>query len=170
MARRRDRTVVHRAARGARGAALVEFALIVPIFLVLVMGIIDFAMAFNDYNSLRSGVAEAGRQAAVGNYATSSCSGSSVQELVCMTESRTELDPARVRVHIDLPTTYTVGESVKVCAMYRLESVTGMFDAVLENKTIKAETEMRLEQLDDADPLTDYTGDAAFTGSDWSWC
>jgi hypothetical protein len=148
----------------------VEFALIVPVFMLLVMGIIDFAMAFNDYNSLRSGVAEAARQAAVGNYSTSSCTGTSTQELVCMTEARTDLDPSRVRVRIDLPTTYTVGESVKVCAMYELESVTGMFDAVLENKAIKAETEMRLEQLDDADPLTDYTGDAAFAGSDWSWC
>jgi len=33
---------------GERGAALVEFVLIVPIFLLLVFGAIEFASAYND--------------------------------------------------------------------------------------------------------------------------
>ena len=134
------------------------------------MGIIDFAMAFNDYNALRSGVSEAARQAAVGSFTTSGCTGTNTQELVCMTKARTDLDTTKLRVRIDLTTTYTVGESVKVCTMYDLDSVTGMFDTVLDSKVLKAETEMRLEQLDELDPLTDYTTEAPFTGQDWSWC
>ena len=44
--------------RGQRAQGLVEFALVIPLFLLLVMGIIYFGMAFSDYltmsNSVRS--------------------------------------------------------------------------------------------------------------------
>lgn len=146
-----------------------EFAFILPIFMLLVMGIIDFAMAFNDYNSLRSGVAEAARQASVANYESSGCSGGSTAELVCMTKARTDLDASELAVMIDLPSTYEVGESVKICAMYQLDSVTGMFDAALGGKALKAESEMRLEKLDDVDALADYA-DPPLSGQSWSWC
>lgn len=52
-----------RRARGERGVAAVEFALVVPILLVVLFGIIDFGFAINRYaivnNSAREGVREA---------------------------------------------------------------------------------------------------------------
>jgi len=49
--------------RGDRGAAAVEFALVVPILLVVLFGIIDFGFAINRYaivnNAAREGVREA---------------------------------------------------------------------------------------------------------------
>ena len=46
--------------RGDRGASAVEFALIVPILLVVLFGIIDFGFAINRYtivnNAAREGV------------------------------------------------------------------------------------------------------------------
>ncbi|MGX9900239.1 TadE/TadG family type IV pilus assembly protein [Arthrobacter sp. SA17] len=53
---------------GEKGAAAVEFALIVPIFLVLVLGIFEFGRAFNIQVSLSEAAREAARYAAV-NYA-----------------------------------------------------------------------------------------------------
>ena len=51
--------------RRERGAALVEFAIVFPLFFLLVSGIIDFGLAFSDLNSTRQGVREGARQAVV---------------------------------------------------------------------------------------------------------
>ena len=49
----------------ARGQALVEFALIAPIFVILIAGIIDFAMAMDRRITLQHAVREGARYAAV---------------------------------------------------------------------------------------------------------
>lgn len=55
-------------ARGAgeRGAAMVEFALILPILLVLIFGIIDFGFLFNAQVSLTQATREGVRLGAIG--------------------------------------------------------------------------------------------------------
>jgi Flp pilus assembly protein TadG len=57
-----------RARRGARredGQAYVEFALVLPILLLIVMGIIQFGTAFKDYIALTDATRVGARQAAV---------------------------------------------------------------------------------------------------------
>lgn len=85
-----------------------------------------------------------------------------------MTKARSDVAAARTRVKIDVNTAYQVGDSIKVCTMYDLDSITGMFDSVLGNKALKAESEMRIESLDE-DPITDYA-DAALPGQNWNFC
>ncbi|MGZ8490686.1 MAG: TadE/TadG family type IV pilus assembly protein [Gemmatirosa sp.] len=53
------------AARDAHGAAVVEFALVVPVLLLLVFAIIDFGRALWTMNVLTSGVREGARAASV---------------------------------------------------------------------------------------------------------
>jgi Flp pilus assembly protein TadG len=48
------------------GASAVEFALIVPLLVIFVFGIIEFGIAFLQVQSIRTGVREGGRAAAVG--------------------------------------------------------------------------------------------------------
>ncbi len=48
-----------------RGAAAVEFALVAPIFLVLVMGLAEYGKAINSYNTLYAAVREGGRLASM---------------------------------------------------------------------------------------------------------
>jgi Flp pilus assembly protein TadG len=55
----------HRAER-TRGQALVEFALVIPFFLLLLFGIIDMARFVYDSNSLNEVAREAARQGTVG--------------------------------------------------------------------------------------------------------
>jgi Flp pilus assembly protein TadG len=73
MDRRRD---LHRAsapgkrpgfvrARGESGAAAVEFALIFPILLILVLGIIEFGVGYHAWDTTQNGAREAARLAAV---------------------------------------------------------------------------------------------------------
>ena len=69
--RRRRRGVI---CGGQDGAALVEFALVLPLFLILVFGIISFGLLFNHKLSLTDGAREAGRFGAtlpVTNFAAS---------------------------------------------------------------------------------------------------
>jgi Flp pilus assembly protein TadG len=51
-----------RSRRGERGAVAVEFALIVPIFLVLVLGIIEFGNAINRDTMINNASREAARE------------------------------------------------------------------------------------------------------------
>ena len=50
------------------GATAVEFALVVPILLLLVFGIIEYGLWFSDSLSTRQGVREAARQGVVANF------------------------------------------------------------------------------------------------------
>ncbi|MCP4436162.1 MAG: pilus assembly protein [Actinomycetia bacterium] len=152
-----------------RGAQLVEFALVVPIFLLLVLGIIDFSVAFNDYNSVRAGVSEGARQGVVANFADGGCVGTSSQQLACLTRNRIGLDAADTKVKVVIPETYAVGDSLRVCAMYDVDSITGMFDLILDERVATAQIDMRIEKLDDDAPLENYE-ETALTGENWTWC
>lgn len=58
------------AGRGLRredGASAVEFALLAPLLVMLVFGIFEFGLAFLQVQSIRTGVREGGRAAAVGS-------------------------------------------------------------------------------------------------------
>lgn len=60
--------------RPSRGQALVEFSLVIPIFLVMLMGVVDVGRAIWAQNSLASAVREAARFAIVhGGSATTAC-------------------------------------------------------------------------------------------------
>ena len=52
--------------RSERGASLVEFALVVPVLLALVMGIIEFGWLFNGWITITGSAREGARLAAVG--------------------------------------------------------------------------------------------------------
>jgi len=64
MAHRRS---IHSMAREDSGQALVEFALVVPIFLFLLLGIVEFARAWNIYEVLTDAAREGARNAVVDN-------------------------------------------------------------------------------------------------------
>jgi len=64
MAHRRS---IHTMAREDSGQALVEFALVVPIFLFLLLGIVEFARAWNIYEVLTDAGREGARNAVVDN-------------------------------------------------------------------------------------------------------
>jgi Flp pilus assembly protein TadG len=53
--------------RGRRGAALVEFALVVPLLMLLLLGVMEFGMIMHDYLTLAHSVREGVRTAAIGN-------------------------------------------------------------------------------------------------------
>lgn len=148
---------------------MVEFALVIPVFLLVVMGIIDFGATFNDYNSVRQGVREGARQAVVADWDLDSCTGSSSQKIACITKDRIDLDANRVRVKVSVDGDYEAGDQLTVCAMYRARSLTGMFGGLLDDQVLTSSITMRIEQIDDENAVTDYA-ETALTGESWSWC
>lgn len=52
--------------RAQKGAALVEFAIVLPLLMLLLMGIMEFGMIMHDYIMLAQGAREGARTAAVG--------------------------------------------------------------------------------------------------------
>ena len=54
-------TSTGRKRRSERGVAAVEFALVLPLLLLIVLGIIDFGIAYTNYEGVISGTREAAR-------------------------------------------------------------------------------------------------------------
>lgn len=65
LAERPHRTL--RRLRGERGAAVVEFALVVPVLILLVLGIVEYGKAMNAQATLSSAAREAARTMALTN-------------------------------------------------------------------------------------------------------
>jgi hypothetical protein len=163
--------------RGERGANLVEFAIVLPVLLALVFGIVEFGIAFNDYISVRQGARDGARQAAVANFGTATgCSGvdtsTSAGKLICLTKTRVGLDGpgyADTKVKVIVPSPYQVGEDLSVCAVYPLDSVTGLFSPLLDGKYLKTKVTMRVEQVGTGFSSTEET--YPDPGGTWSsWC
>ncbi|MFZ0325569.1 MAG: TadE family protein, partial [Actinomycetes bacterium] len=83
--------------RGRRddGASAVEFALVAPILLMILFGILEYGLWFSDSLSMRQGVREAARQGVVANFGTAGCTlvgstgaSANIQGLMCTTKDR----------------------------------------------------------------------------------
>jgi hypothetical protein len=165
--------------QGTDGAALVEFAIVLPLVILLLMGIIDFGFGLANLNSMRHGSRESARRAVVadvGDDSTCTTTGLLVSgdtaKLVCQIKNQTGLDEAKLRVKIDFDSSYSEGEALIVCTQYPLESLSGMYSAMLNGKTVNTEVQMRIEKTsaDGTDLMIDPAQEAAPIGGDWSWC
>ena len=59
------RIIRHRIIKSEKGASAVEFALILPLLIMLVFGIVEFGIAFNNYVTITHAAREGARIAAV---------------------------------------------------------------------------------------------------------
>jgi Flp pilus assembly protein TadG len=101
--------------KSQRGQALVEFALILPLLLTLVIGIFDFGAAYNYQNDMSQLANEAVRYATVGN-----CNG-------CSPGSANTMIPAIVTQDAD---TAALKNSVTICIVFPAGSNGNVGDAV----------------------------------------
>ena len=146
---------------GDRGNAIVEFALTLPLLIVLLCGIIDFGSSFNDWISVRKGDREGLRQVLVDTHAPGGRSSwnctthfvespqdvpADVMNMVCFTKNRVGLDDGDTRVKIFAPNGFVEGQPVKVCVQYKVSSLTRLFSSVLDGKVLQAESESLIEK------------------------
>ena len=97
-----------------RGQTLVEFALIAPVFFILLFGIIDFGMALDHRITLQHAVREGARYAAV----VSDCD--AIQERTAERAGNLISDPSTVVVTYD-PSPASAGDTVTVSAPFHYD-------------------------------------------------
>ena len=162
---------MHPECRGRdRGAAAVEFALVVPLLLLLVMGILDYGRFFFDSVSLRQGAREGARQAVVQRYGASCTTGTVGAKIACSAKAASDITIGTPVVRIPTQAAdWAQGKQLLVC-MQSKEQGTG-FVPLPAGGIIKTKTYMSIEKGTlVGDPS--YTSDPAQTlaTSDWSWC
>ena len=167
------------------GQALVEFALIVPLFLAIVVGMIQFGVALNFWLDLQRLANQGARSAAVNCGSGSNQCGPTTLELYLgprttstpegqVVSSGNTPEPGDIQVCYvppsPLPSGWApdAGDAVRVSLKetYRLQAVVG-----LAKIDLKAKATMRLEQRPDSPALPDRMDpdnwvDAAHTGTD----
>src|SRR4051812_21452614 len=121
-----------RAAESDRGAAAVEFALVIPVLLMVLFGIIDYGLLLSNSLSVKQGVREAARQGIVANYG-SACSmtwstppSANIAKLGCTVVDRTSSVTGTPFVMIKLPNGWTKGKPLIVCEMVKTAGLTGL--------------------------------------------
>lgn len=107
--------------RRSKGQSLVETAIILPIVLLLVMGIIDFGLLFNNYILISNASREGARKAALG--------GSDIEIVQTVQNMTTTLELSKMAIAITPPYgSRGHGAAVKVSITYRSELITPIID------------------------------------------
>jgi hypothetical protein len=135
-----------------RGAAALEFALVVPVLAVLVFGMIDYGLYFTDSLGARDGARVAARQGSVANFkgvcpAGYSGSGDSdLSTLACTAVDQTGAIGGDVYARVKTtPAGWKVGKDVVVCVAVVESGLTGL-TPMPNDSTVRTRLQMRIEQ------------------------
>jgi hypothetical protein len=154
------------------GAAAVEFALVSSIFFILLFGILQYGLYFNDALNTRQGVREGARRAVVEDFgfASGCTSGTNSARLLCSTrkEIGAVTGPTYAKV-VATPSPWKQGSGLLVCGLVHSKGVMGIVP-MPDDGWIRSKTQMTIEQQTQAATWTDSADDLAGTGQDWSWC
>jgi Flp pilus assembly protein TadG len=103
-----------------RGQAMAELAIVMPILTVLLLGIVQFGIAFNHYLTLTDAVRAGGRQATVSRFLDSSARAPAITQRV--KDAAGGLDSTKVAVTVTAPdgsaASWAPGSDVKVTGSY----------------------------------------------------
>jgi hypothetical protein len=170
-------------ARDERGQGLVEFALILPVLLLILVGILEFGSIYSSVISMRQGVREAGRQGSVANFGSiPSCDqnfqgarpSDNMISLMCLAKDQAGVgNGVKYRIKFaneDLTPggTYAVKNAIVICAAYPITSLTGLFQPFLGGRVAKTKAAFRIEKVSGVAEIEG--GEADPSGGNWTWC
>lgn len=129
--------------QGQEGAALMELAVVLPLLLVLLFGIIEAAWAFNQQLEVRHGAREGARLVAV-NAGTDS----EITSQVC---SRMHFSGEEDATEVTIATTGSaIGDTAIVTIVAPYSGLTGFLDGIFGGSSLTSVVEIRLEQIPQA--------------------
>ena len=156
-----------------------------PILFLILFGIIEFGIAFNDYQSIRQGAREGARQAVVNDYGSDTSCGingaaagapNNAKAIICTTKDRTALgDDVRVGIRVantDADASFK-GDSVQICTIRLVDSVTGFLAPFIDDRPLRTTVVMRVEKnINLPAPPTQTVSylETDPSGDNWSWC
>jgi Flp pilus assembly protein TadG len=121
------------------GQTFVEFALALPVLVVILFGIIQFGIAFHDYITLTDATRAGARKAAVSRFLPASERTSAVNSAV--RNSAQNLDQSQLTPSVSA--TWTRGADVTVAATYPYEIK--LFGIPVRKGTLRSSTTERVE-------------------------
>jgi Flp pilus assembly protein TadG len=120
--------------RGDSGATAVEFALVMLPLLLLLMGVIDFGLAFHTKLSMSAAAREGVRVMAISNDAAKART--TIRNAAGPSVSLTD-------AQIFVTSTCTAGANAEVTITFPVQSLTGFFAEMVAGETIQTRAEMR---------------------------
>lgn len=143
---RQENRTGRRRCSGDGGAALVEFAIIMPVLFLLIFGIIEFGWAYYQSVDARHAAREGGRLAAVDYHSTLGSTGNTqLNEIIAESCARMD-DPSAASIGFHRSGTADVGDPIKVRVELSLgNGLTGFLDPVLPD-TLTSVVSTRVEQ------------------------
>lgn len=125
--------------KNQKGQALVEFAIILPILLMLVMGILQFGMMLNSYITIENASREGARAGIIGS------SDAEIQNLIISTSP--SLDPKNLTVTITpTETNRKSGDTLIVKVTYNYNLIVPIISSLFNNLVVlNGQTSMRVE-------------------------
>ena len=141
--RREMRNRIRRRCPVRTGAAAVEFALVAPVFLVLIFGMIEFGRAIMVQQTITNASREGARVAVLDGTTTAQ-----VNTTVNNYLSNSRIPSATVSMQPSTPSTASYGDPVTVTVSVRFNDVSWLPSPwFLDGKTLSAQTVMRRETV-----------------------
>ena len=160
----------HRRHRSDAGAAAVEFALVSIVFFLVLFGIIQYGLYFNDSLNARQGVREAARQGVVRNFPSCGTAGTDLDRLKCNTKKEIGAITGATYVKVVTPSGgWAKAQPLTVCAMVKSDGAIGLLP-MPHGGWITSRTRMSIEQAAAPLPTGSASADALPAGASWSWC
>lgn len=131
-------TKLHRI-RHERGQTATEFALVLPVLALLLFGVIQFGILFNNYVTLTDAVRSGARKAAVSRQAGNPTGDAEA----AVRKAADTLDQTKLSVSVTPGTPWAHGSEVTVRATYPYEI--NLIGLVLASGQLKSETVERVE-------------------------
>jgi Flp pilus assembly protein TadG len=128
-------------AHDERGQTAVEFALVAPLLIVLLLGIVQFGVAFHNYVTLTDAARAGARQAIVARFSggTTDAAKQSVRD------AASTLDQSQLNVDVSDPAWGTAGSLVTVTATYPYTISIPLLGMTVTSGTLTAVAKERLE-------------------------
>ena len=173
------------------GAAAVEFALVLPILVLILFGIIDYGLYFSNTLSAESGVQTAARQAIVGSLDPTCTTpdpppaGASVQTaaLICLVKNNTGSITGSAFVKVAFPADPTnptppnppgwfPGQQLIVCEVIEVQGLTGYVPLPRHagHVAIRSKVVTQLETVAPANQQADFGAEDPSPPGGWGWC
>jgi Flp pilus assembly protein TadG len=145
--------------RGQRGTAMVELAVVLPLFLLLIFGIMEVGWLFAQQVEVRNGAREGARIAAVSapdivdpTYSPSSGGAFTYHDVTQRTCDALDLSTGTVSVTLTASGD-AVGDTAAISLTSTYDSLTGFLDPFFGSLIIDTDVEFRLEQPRAWDPV-----------------
>lgn len=156
-----DRSSHRRGGRGKdseRGASLVEFAMVLPLLIILIFGIIEASWAFAQHNDIRHGAREGARLAAV-DYGTVPQVGQEVCDRMDLVYPASNPEVTLTPQGAD----GNIGGLGQITVQGNLNTLTGLLDVFFGGIQLTSTVEFRLEQPVDGSDAQWWNGGVGAT-------